>query len=561
MSGHKLSLVLALLSLQYIAVTPAYSFWLFKHKSHTQSTESNAPQTVTYPAYPQRISSPYASAGGSRLVPSYMMNKRTSTIPAKNINNIDSTKNAAVQETKKKYQTSENTIKSQSLANIQSAQAIDETQSKPILNTIPGTPLFPYSKTNIRIALGFNLPSAKIVVLDGAQLIDNSNNQVIANLPAQSEWLLSPQNNCIALRPDKDFYVALEQLAANCEAENNFARTIPVNYTAPNLPSSSKILSSEKLTKSIDNSNSLRIPVSASGFTIKSINNEKNESGLLAINGRVYHGDFLIKPNLSGKNISSNQFASNFNIINCLDLEDYLQSVVPSEMPSGWPLEALKAQAIAARSYALANLGKHGSAGYDLKDNIEDQAYSGVKSEADSTNEAVNATRGLVMRYDGKPICAYFHSCSGGSTERAEHVWHNSVPYLKAVIDFDQNAPMYNWTKNYSITQTESGLPKEIGSVLSITILGKSPSGRAKYILVNGTNGSRIISGEAARKYFNLPSTNFNVLPGESGYMFAGKGFGHGLGLSQWGAKSLAENGYNAAQILCYYYDGISIDY
>src|SRR5581483_7301276 len=114
-------------------------------------------------------------------------------------------------------------------------------------------------------------------------------------------------------------------------------------------------------------------------------------------------------------------------------------------------------------------------------------------------------------------------------------------------------------TKNYSIWQTESAFPKDIGQILSINILAKAPSGRATHVLVNGTAGSRIISGEAARKYFNLPSSNFNVMSDEAAYIFAGKGFGHGLGLSQWGAKSLARAGYNAAQILSYYYDGISI--
>jgi stage II sporulation protein D len=296
-------------------------------------------------------------------------------------------------------------------------------------------------------------------------------------------------------------------------------------------------------------------------YTIQSIMSKEGKQGLLALNDRIYRGSFLIKPSPPQSNKSIDQVLSSFNVINCLDLEDYLLSVVPSEMPSLWPAEALKAQTIAARSYAIANLGKNGSKGYDLKDNTEDQMYLGVRSETEQTNDAVNATKGLVLKYAGKPICAYFHSSSGGSTEAAENVWQTAVPYLKAVTDFDQEAPLYNWTKNYSISQTESGLPKDIGQVLSINVLTKGPSGRATYMLINGSNNSRIITGEAARKYFSLPSTNFNVTPAETTYTFVGKGFGHGLGLSQWGAKSLAKHGYNAAQILCYYYNGISIDY
>ena len=109
----------------------------------------------------------------------------------------------------------------------------------------------------------------------------------------------------------------------------------------------------------------------------------------------------------------------------------------------------------------------------------------------------------------------------------------------------------------------EGALPKDrsLGKLLSIYVLAKSPSGRATLLLINGSNGCQIISAEAARKYFSLPSTNFNVTPSETAYVFVGKGFGHGLGLSQWGARSLASHGYNAAQILCYYYNGISISY
>jgi len=189
--------------------------------------------------------------------------------------------------------------------------------------------------------------------------------------------------------------------------------------------------------------------------------------------------------------------------------------------------------------------------------------YLGVRAETEATNRAVNFTNGLVIKYDGKPICAYFHSAGGGSTEAAENVWRKPLPYLKAVIDFDQESPMYNWTKNFTAEQARKAIPSEksIGKLLSISISEKSPSGRAVRLVINGSRNTCTISGEAARKYFSFPSTNFNVTPLENAYIFTGKGFGHGLGLSQWGAKSLADHGYNAAQILCYYYNGVSIGY
>ncbi len=535
-SNLRIVLLAALLTIPSVVATPAYGFWFFKHKKNPQNLESSSNDQNNSPTPHVINQSP--NAMDRRLVPSYMVNSNSmSQVRKKEVSK--STRNIGPQPTKD-----------------------DSTNNKyrSISNTIPINSSFAYTKTNIKVAIGLGLQSVKLAIIDGAQLIDNSTGEIITNLPAQSEWILSDQNEYLTLRPDKEFYVALKQLAKSSILAGN---TVATNYTSfATVPNAGKNLTIAKISGQKNNASGLPLSVNSSGYTIKAIINQQSQQGLLALNNHLYRGDFLISPaNVQNKAANADELNTSFNVINYLDLEDYLLSVVPSEMPSLWPLEALKAQAIAARSYALANLGKHGSAGYDLKDNTEDQVYLGVKSEADSTNEAVNSTKGLVMKYNGKPICAYFHSCSGGSTERAENVWHSAVPYLKAVIDFDQEAPLYNWTKNYSILQTESGLPKDIGQVFSITILAKASSGRATYILVNGSNGSRIISGEAARKYFNLPSTNFNVTPSETAYIFAGKGFGHGLGLSQWGAKSLARYGYNAAQILCYYYDGISIAY
>ena len=536
-------------------VAPAYAFWFFHHKNTNSQTSSDT-NSVN-----EQNNGAGNSTCGRRLVPSYFINSSKATVKAKQscitkspiqastaIKPIVLTKPAAFPSS-----TKQNPAKQ----NIDSA----------VSNTTPLSVVVA-ATTNIRIGIGLNLQRAKLTILDGAQLIDNASNKVIANLPAQSEWVLTAEDNGLKLQPAKDFYLAMQQLAKSFPTKTAVESVV---YTTTINPNTSSVNKSDIDTSDPDDrDNSENIPGSSQinidslpfttnngGYTIRPASNQEySQTGLLALNDRIYRGSFVIK-----QSISQNNASANFNIINYLSLEDYLLSVVPSEMPSRWPAEALKAQAIAARSYAMANLGKHGSQGYDLKDNTEDQAYLGVRSESPYTNESVYATAGMVLKYDGKPICAYFHSSSGGNTELAEHVWHRPVPYLKAVADFDQEAPLYNWTKNYSILQTESGLPKDIGQILSVSVLAKSPSGRATYLLINGSNSSRIISGEAARKYFSLPSSNFNVTPVETAYIFNGKGFGHGLGLSQWGAKSLATHGYNAAQILCYYYNGISIEY
>ena len=146
--------------------------------------------------------------------------------------------------------------------------------------------------------------------------------------------------------------------------------------------------------------------------------------GYVSTKGKWYRGKLMVK-NDNGK----------LTVINDIDLESYIKGVVPSEMPASWEYEALKAQAIAARSFALANLGKQSKYGYDLKDNTEDQAYGGASVETNITNKAVEETNGLVLTYDMKIISAYYFASAGGMTNTS--VWGGSAPYLRSVPSFD----------------------------------------------------------------------------------------------------------------------------
>ena len=148
--------------------------------------------------------------------------------------------------------------------------------------------------------------------------------------------------------------------------------------------------------------------------------------GFLATKRKWYRGDIVIY-NIQGK----------LTVVNSLPLEEYLMGVVPSEMPPKWNIEAHKAQAIAARSYALANLNKRGSKGYDLKDTPHDQAYGGASSETPQTTRAVLSTRGEVLTYDNKIIPAYYHASSGGKTNSAGEVWMKDLPYIQSVNGYD----------------------------------------------------------------------------------------------------------------------------
>lgn len=153
-----------------------------------------------------------------------------------------------------------------------------------------------------------------------------------------------------------------------------------------------------------------------------------SDDAFVSTKSKWYRGKLMIQ-NKNGK----------LTIINDVDLEDYIKGVVPSEMPSGWEEEALKAQAIAARSYALANLGKRAGFGYDLKDNQEDQAYNGASAETVKTNKLVEDTKGLVLIYDLKIIPAYYSASAGGQTVNASSAWGNDLPFIRSVPSFDDD--------------------------------------------------------------------------------------------------------------------------
>ena len=256
-------------------------------------------------------------------------------------------------------------------------------------------------------------------------------------------------------------------------------------------------------------------------------------------------------------------------VINTLGIEKYLTSVVGSEMPHKWPLEALKAQAIASRTYALK---KKGNELYDIDSTQSDQVYNGLESKTAQTYKAVKHTRTLVITYENKLINALFHSSSAGMTENSEDVWRNKYPYLISVKDFDQKNPKKYWKKIFSNEELQILFPK-IGGINNIEILDISKTGRVKNIKLIGNDGSLDFSGKDLRKKMGLKSTLFrfkfikvNSLQEKNkiknfnkSLIISGMGAGHGVGMSQWGAKHLASRGYKAKDILKYYYNGIAI--
>ncbi|MBD2089370.1 SpoIID/LytB domain-containing protein [Microcoleus sp. FACHB-1515] len=284
------------------------------------------------------------------------------------------------------------------------------------------------------------------------------------------------------------------------------------------------------------------------------------ESGLVSIgtqvsNSKWYRGRTLVVPTADG-----------LTAVNYVDLEEYLYSVVGGEMPTNWSLEALKAQAVAARSYALYQRQSGANSVFDMGDTTRWQFYQGVEEEAPSTIAAVNATAGQVLTYQGQIINAVFHSSSGGHTENSEDVWVQALPYLRAVEDYDTDAPVFQWQETFSADQMSARITG-IGTVLEFRPVQMIGDRRVRRMLVVGSAGTREMTGDQIRQALNLRSTYFRIAPNlgsiastESvpstpvGFQVVGRGFGHGLGMSQYGAYALARQGNNYQQILAHYY-------
>jgi len=251
-------------------------------------------------------------------------------------------------------------------------------------------------------------------------------------------------------------------------------------------------------------------------------------------------------------------------VVNVLGIEKYLSSVVGSEMPTKWPMEALKAQAIASRTYALK---QKGNSLFDIDSTQRNQVYNGLESRTYKTIRAVKSTRSLVLTYKNKLINALFHSSSGGMTENSQDVWKNKYPYLSSVKDFDKKNPKFRWQKNFSNKELFNLFPK-IGGLKNIEILNITDTGRVKNVKLYGAYGSDQISGADLRKKLGLNSTfvRFKLIeeqskqfPIEKGLVVFGQGSGHGVGMSQWGAKYMASKGQKAEKILKHFYRGVQI--
>ena len=331
---------------------------------------------------------------------------------------------------------------------------------------------------------------------------------------------------------------------------------------------------------------------------------------MLTFNSRAYRGTFDLTTDDEGDMI----------VVNEVDTGVYLASVVGSEEPSTWMPEALAAQAVAARTYLATHLDKHER--YDIEGDTRDQEYDGIAGEAASTVKAVDRTKGMIATYRGAPIEALYSANAGGITEDSENVFANALPYLRSVASPSDDIAeasswghtSWQWTTEFTAPQLRSYIGArgiDVGDPQRIELVQLTPTGRVLSAKIIGTGGTKDIGKDKARFYFGLRSTLFNVTtrpeetefvdasnverqrqleflgarvertftatmrdPDRAGrklrvlgwqyalparFVFTGRGYGHGVGMSQWGAQGMALGGKSAEEILTHYYRGIQL--
>lgn len=328
------------------------------------------------------------------------------------------------------------------------------------------------------------------------------------------------------------------------------------------------------------------------------------DDALVTMDNKKFHGSIMIKNASNG----------NMTLINRLSLDQYLYGVLPKEMSYKAPLEALKAQAVAARNYAVVNINRHKNEGFHLCAGTHCQAYGGYSSEKQSCNEAVDATSNMILMFEGRPISTYYHSHSGGHTENIENIWGGVLPYIKGVKDeFAENR---FWEISYTPNELANALKVkgiDIGKVMDVTISEISGFGSVQALSIQGSDGVVTLEKDNIRKilgYTTIKSLKFEIyndnalyvlnnimkqnqktdnifvingageigkaVSGESimitngietvpffekqmtdAYYFKGRGYGHGLGMSQNGAIAMAEQGYTFEEILNHYYTNV----
>lgn len=283
---------------------------------------------------------------------------------------------------------------------------------------------------------------------------------------------------------------------------------------------------------------------------------DAERDGVIAINGRRMRGQIEIV-RLDDARVR---------VINRVDLEDYVAAVLVSEVPHDWPLQALMAQAVASRTYAVHQHATRTHTDYDLTGDVSSQVYGGRNVERRRTDHAVLMTRGLVLTYQGHVFPAFFHAACGGRTEAARELWQIDIPPLAGrACPFDRDSPHYRWTRSIPLLTVEGELRAagvDVGTLQALHSASWTASGRLKSVRVIGARGSATMSAKSLRAALGaetMKSTLVTLAVHDGALLMRGHGWGHGVGLCQWGALGMATIGYAFTDIVQYYYPGAQI--
>jgi stage II sporulation protein D len=278
----------------------------------------------------------------------------------------------------------------------------------------------------------------------------------------------------------------------------------------------------------------------------------------IIVNKRPYRGDAVLTKDKDGALL----------VVNVVDLEFYVKGVLYHEISNKWPMDAIKAQAVATRTYALYQEDVMKAQAYDVTADTSSQVYGGFASEKNKTNRGVNFTAGEVLTFQGKIFPAYFYATCGGKSESASELWKTDMEPLRGgrVCPYCATSPHYFWRIALSLGEIQ----KKCGPVYtlkepleSIAIAERTVTGRARTLEFMDANGEvQQVSAKDLRRLLGsdiLRSTNFSVNVEDGKAVFEGKGWGHGVGLCQWGAMQMAKDGFSYVEILKFYYPGATI--
>ncbi len=278
--------------------------------------------------------------------------------------------------------------------------------------------------------------------------------------------------------------------------------------------------------------------------------------GRVGVRGRGYRG--AVQVHRDGDQLA---------VVNEVPLEQYVAGTLLAEIYGSWEDSVLRAQAVATRTYAMYRASRAGRKHYDVEATQLGQVYRGLAAEAPRAWDAVRDTRGQYLAWGGRPILAAFHSASGGRTASSAEVWGRALPYLVSVdVGGEDASPDTYWRTYLSRREMARVLARrqiDVGAVRDVAVVSRSPSGRVAEIRVVGSRGERRLSPRELRRAVGtrvVRSTLFELRRDGPGFWIVGSGRGHGVGMSQWGARALARSGTPYPEILARFYPGTTLE-